>query len=232
MLYCAELASILIYGQDGKNLSSSAELCAEFLSTYSHVRLAFIRTETKLVISESEDGGRTEQILPLTDAEKQERAAIIERARLMIENRNGESGGEWIGITFFEQLQKDYDSDPDMNDTGYYFREGAFATAEFSEEFPEVVSRAYGMKIGEFAMVDVSFGVCVLYKEEPTSFAYLDTENPFFSDFYSDGAEYFYTQNIIEFSSSVIFTDNYTEKIRPLSIPKNNKLYIRSWISG
>ena len=231
MLYCAEKASMMIYGTDGKNLSSSPELCAEYLESYSHVHLAFVRTETKLVITENENGTSTEQILPLTEEEKLARSSLIAKITEMINNRNEENSGVWISTTAFEELQKNYDSDPAMLDTGYYFKSTAAATVEFAEEFASVVERSYGMEIGEYARVDLPIGVCFIYKDEPDAFAYLDNSNVFLSDFYSDGADYFYAQTLIEFSQSVVFTALYSERIDPIGIPKNSDLYVRGWVS-
>lgn len=231
MIYCMEKASMVIYGTDGKNLSSSPELCAEFLNSYSHVHLAFVRTEYKLVITDNEDGTTTEELVALSVEERETRAQLIADITELIENRKAGNDGAWIGTGTFEQLQQNYDSDPAMFDTGYYFREGAASTAEFREEFSEVVDAAYDMEIGEYRRVDLPIGVCFVYKDEPELLAYLDNSNVFLSDFYSDGANYFYTETVMEFSTSVEFTKLYDERISPVKIPKNTTLYVRSWVS-
>ncbi len=231
MLYCAEKASMVIYGTDGSNLSSSPELCAEYLNMYSHVHLAFVRTETKLVITEDESGKLTEQIYALTAEEKAERAARIEEITTLIENRKAGNDEPWISLSTFEHLQKSYDSDPEMLDTGYYFKENATYTAEFREEFSAVVDKAYEMKIGEYARVDLPIGVCFIYRDEPDALAYADSSNVFLSDFYQDGADYFYAEALLELSKSVEFKALYDKQIDPVSIPKNTELYVRSWVS-
>lgn len=232
MLYCSEKAGLVIYGEDGKNISSSSELCAKYLDMYSHVHLAFVRTETKLQITENENGTTTETFFPLTAEEKAERAELIAEITTLIENRKAGNDEPWISLSTFEQLQKNYDSDPDMLDIGYYFKDTAKSTVEFREEFSSVVDLAYKMEIGEYGRVDLPIGVCFIYKDEPDPFAYADSSNVFFSDFYSDGADYFYTEAVLEFSKSVEFTRLYTERIDPLKIPRNSDLYIKSWVSG
>ena len=55
-----------------------------------------------------------------------------------------------------------------------------------------------------------------------------DSDNVFFSDFYSDASNYLYTDIIETLSDYVKFSDSYSE-IDLLSIPVIKDFYIREW---
>ena len=241
LLYKADQTMELIYGDGGENLKSFPDQCNEYLDTYSHVSLLFIRSEDKIVVSE-EDGSTSR--VPLTSDEIAERAALIADISTMIKNREEGTTGEgikWIDPQIFADLvKKSTDGDPDMADEGYYFHASAETTAEFSEAFPEVVARSFEMSIGDYARVDCAIpssdgsgydfkGVCFIYKSEPENGAYSDETNVFFSDFYSDAAMYLYPRMISELTPDVQITPLYDAIMNVVTIPKNTKYYIKSW---
>ena len=77
-----------------------------------------------------------------------------------------------------------------MYGVGYYFNPSAAATAEFTSVFPEIVEKSYEMGMGDYVMVECSIGVCFIYRYAVEMGSYSDTQNPFFSDFYLDAADY------------------------------------------
>ena len=240
MLYKAEYAQLILYGQDGENLKNYNDLTEEYLSTYTHVSLAFVSTDT--YIYTDPNTGISER-LALTPEAKAERKAHIAQALELINNKKSQNGAPVITEQTIKDLQSRYDSDKDMNDIGYYFNPSSEKTAEFAEKFPSVVEKSYEMQIGEYEMVEVFVpsssgdgydfvGVCFIYKSEVSSLAYQNSDNIFFSDFYSDAANYFYGEALDEFVSQVEFTPLYDEIMRPASIPGNYELCITSWTSG
>jgi ATP-dependent helicase/DNAse subunit B len=58
--------------------------------------------------------------------------------------------------------------------------------------------------------------------------AYSSSENVFFSDFYSDAAEYLYSDILNTLKSDVYFSDSFDE-IDILEIPYLEEFYVRSW---
>jgi hypothetical protein len=106
---------------------------------------------------------------------------------------------------------------------GYYFHESSAYTAEFAEAFPEVVSAALDMQIGEYEKVELSIGVCYIYKYEPTAADYLVFEDGTFSDFYLNGAAYMYSRILEELSSNVNIKESYSA-IDPVTLPYNSDL--------
>ena len=61
--------------------------------------------------------------------------------------------------------------------------------------------------------------------------AYRNEDNVFFSDFYSDAADYFYEDALSELVGGVEFTRVYDEIMNPLGIPQNYELFITNWVA-
>ena len=230
LLYKSERAKAAMYGEGGDNLILQSDMCMEYLETYTRVKLIFIRLEDKFVLDEN--GGFTynsdgEVITePLTPSELAERQDKIDRITSLI----NKEGGMEMSPEAFALYQKDSDGDKDMHSIGYYLNPLAEATAEFEAQFPEVVAKAYEMKIGEYAKVDCEAvgGVCFLYREAPEAGAYARETNPFFSDFYSDAADYLFPKTLRDLMADVKFKDSFDETL-PISIPRNNKYYIKTF---
>ena len=210
ILYKAKRASEVIYGADGKNLINFPSLCEEYLQNYSHVSLLFVK------INDS-----------MTDEEKAEKQQIIDTLSAAIEAKNTGNGSP-ITEEMFNTYLMDSDGDEAMHSRGYYFRRGAEKTAEFYTAFPEVIDASIDMKVGEYRKVECMVGVCFIYKTEPTSGAYADSSNVFFSDFYSDAAAHHYKNTLKALCGEVKFTGRY-EKLSPTEIPVISDFIIREF---
>ena len=227
LTYVSELAFSAVYGFEGASLkASTAEAvaqCAEYLSTYSRVKLLFISNEK--ISEKNAEGEFVER--DLTEGELAEREKWAKELRDAITAAETGSDGAITEQMFNIYLEKS-DGDPEMHDMGYYFSETGDQTVKFAEYYPEVVKKALDMKIGEYAEVDCRIGKCFIYKCTPVDKAYKDEENLFLSDFYSDAAVYLYTNAIAALSSEVVFKENYGS-IDTLAIPVNDRLYVTSW---
>jgi hypothetical protein len=163
----------------------------------------------------------------LTEEERLEKQGIIDTLTAAIEaKKNG--GDMQITPEMFALYLAKSDGDSKMYDKGYYFRENAEKTAEFATAFPEVVERALDMGLYEYDKVDCSIGVCFIYKYDVEEGAYSSSENVFFSDFYSDAADYLYSDILNTLKSDVYFSDSFDE-IDILEIPYLEEFYVRSW---
>lgn len=227
LTYVSELAFSAVYGFEGSSLkASTAEAvaqCAEYLSTYSRVKLLFISNEK--ISEKNGDGELVER--DLTDGELAEREKWAKELRDAM--AAAEVGGDGaITEQMFNIYLEKSDGDPEMHAMGYYFSETGDQTVKFAEYYPEVVKKALEMKIGDYAEVDCRIGKCFIYKCAPADKAYKNDENLFLSDFYSDAAVYLYTNAIEALSSEVEFKENY-DAIDILSIPTNDRLYVTSW---
>lgn len=228
--YKYDMAKVAIYGEGGESLDQT--LASRYYKKYTHVSLAYIRTDFQV---EKDAVSGAEIYTELTAAEKEELLKTIESYKTLIDNKKNGSGEMMTGSSF-DKLMKDHDGDSRV-----YFQKDASETKLFALSFPEVVELAYSMKNGEFAYVDCSLpkddsyrgfeGVYFIYKTEGATAPYEDKTNPFFADFYSNAAKYYFAENIVEYSKDAEFTDLYDEVMRPLSIPKNNEIYIAGWVS-
>lgn len=224
LIYKAARTQLVLYGAGGENLKgSSAETvseCEKYFATYSHVSLLFIRSED--VIETDSDGNA--YLRNMTDEEKAAREEMKSKLRAAIESYNANTDGKITPETF-DYYYKQSDSDMDMRLSGYYFNPSAEMTKSFAEEFPEVVSLALSMKVGEYAETECSVGTCFIYKSENVKGAYADTKNDYFSDFYSDAVYFLYPRVLSELSEGVIFTDKF-EEVDIISLPKNYEISI------
>lgn len=231
LLYKSSRAMTLIYGDNGDKLKAYPDRCAEYLATYSHVSLLFVRTEELFLTDDegnyvyNDDGSIA--LRDMTAEEKAVRTEIIDTLTAAIEAKN--TGNDMqINEIMFENYLLQSDGDPSMYEKGYYFNSSASATAEFATAFPEVVDAALDMRVGEYRRVDCSIGVCFIYRYDVSVNAYADEENPFFSDFYPDAMTHLYYASLDTLSLEVSFSDSFNE-IDPASIPKIEELYIRSF---
>ena len=231
LLYKADKAKTVIYGEDGENLSNFPAECEKYLETYTHVSLIFVRDKEVFVVDEEgnyvydENGNVTTR--EMTEEEKAERQEVIGNLTAAIEARENGGDGQ-ITPEMFEIYLEKSNGDPDMYKKGYYFNKNASATEEFSSAFPEVVERAFEMEIGEYARVDCSIGVCFIYRYDVTSGAYSDTEDLFFSDFYSDASDYLYDDVLKTYSPNVNVKDSFYETDYS-QIPLLTRFIIAEW---
>lgn len=216
ILYKATYAQSIIYGTDGLGIKERPGGVSEYLSTYSHVKLLFIRTEDEFMVDENgnrvpgEDG---DALRPLTDKEKAERAASISAIRESIkayeEGRDGQMSPEYFSI----MLDK-YDSASEVrHEYGYYFNASSTYTVGFADTVSEdVVKKALSMKVGEYAEVSLDYGICFIYKYDVEEGANEKTGlEIYFEDFYTNAATYFFEDDISILSVDVVIKDKYNE---------------------
>ena len=222
LLYKAGRVSTLIWGADGSGLKNSAADCKAYLETYSHVKLLFIRTEKQLVT----DADGNENEVPLSEAEKAERVALIEKIESEIEGIKTNADIQMSPTAFDSYIAAHDEGVKARRETGYYFHESSAYTAEFGEAFPEVVDAALYMDIGEYEKVDTSIGVCFIYKYNVADGDYLTFDDGTFSDFFVNGAAYMYAKVLEEYADKVKVKDSYSE-ISPTKIPYNSDLVVK-----
>lgn len=232
LLCKADAAFDAIYGSDGTALSAYPSECAKYLDTYSHVSLIFLRTEDVYVLDESgkiqygEDGKILKRELSAEERATRENTAA--ELREYIKNYENQDANAITPETFELYMREKSDTDPDMMSRGYYFNENAEVTAQFASVYPEVVSAAFDMEIGEYREVECSDSVCFIYRYNVSEGAYADLTNVFFSDFYIDGANYCFTKNIEALASEVKFSESFYE-IDVVAIKANSKYVVDSW---
>lgn len=236
MQYKYDMSRLVIYGEDGKNLESG--LAKEYYKNYTHVQIAFIRTD--YLIEMDENTGAYTVYNELSVEELSARLEQIANYKEYIDNLSQSEGGKFT-TSHFEEIISAY---PENTEVDYYFYKEAEETALISETFPELVEMSYSLKSGGFGYVEFDIpadesigysgfkGVCFVYKNAGAAAPYENVNNKFFSDFYEDASKYFFARDIVEYSSDAEFTELYDEVMRPLSIPKNNELYIFGWVSG
>lgn len=227
LLYKAQRAETILYGEEGENLKNFPEECEKYFGTYSHVALLFLRDETLIATDDEgnyiKDSDGNVVFRDMTEGERAEREALAEEIRGKI------SAGSMTADDFESYLEKS-DGDEQMNESGYYFNPNATATALFAENYAEVVERATAMQIGEYAEVDTAVGTCFIYKYERKAGAYAEEDNPFFSDFYADAVPYLYAEVLRELTPEVKFKDSY-DAINVTAIPMIEEFYIREFKS-
>lgn len=231
LLYKADKAKTIVFGENGESLAYSAEDCAKYLNTYSHVSLLFVRTKETFQRDEEgnilygDDGNAL--MREMTDEEKSERGEIINKLTSAIEAKK--NGGDYqITPEMFEIYLEKSDGDAAMHKKGYYFNENADATAEFATVFPEVVECALEMELYDYRRVETSIGVCFIYRYDIVKGAYSDEENPFFSDFYADAANYLYEDILNTLAPEVKVKDSFFETDYS-SIPLLSEFVISQW---
>ena len=221
LLYKATKAQTVIFGASGEKLSSYPTECSEYYeNNYSRVSLLFLRDEE--IIEKDENGIVT--IRPITDEERALRQEYADTLRTAIYNRVNNLDGERITPEMFELFYKKSDSDLNRY-RGYYLAKNAESTVELATQFPEIVDKAMSMKVGEYAELECSIGVCFIYKEALDKNAFTDKDNVFFSDFYSDALYSIYSDMLGVYAPDVIFSDKFSE-IDVVSIPKNYQFVI------
>ena len=198
LLYKAERAGAVIYGQNGEVLSNESYLglCNNyFKNNYSHVKILFIRTRDDFAVDE--DGNRIEgeggdELRDLTEEEKEERRQDIEAIRAAIKAFN-ENGDGQMSPEYFDTFLDKYGYLDEYFETGLYLSEKSAFTAEFGSSesgLAPVVRAALNMNVGEYREVEWEAGISFIYKYECGDYAYLGSNvEQFFTDFYPSAAE-------------------------------------------
>ena len=230
-LYKASLVKNIIYGQNGANLKNFPDLCEEYLSEYTHVKLLYIRTETKYVYDQNGNREVDENgfyvTAPLNEDEKAERLSIIEKIRSYI-NATANGGESEMTSELFETYIKKYDElDSKLYQDGYYFHENSSFTANFPKGHREVIEKAYSMEIESYDELKHDTGVYFIYKYAPTSGIYTTSISEVcFTDFYTDLASKLFDESLNEIGKEVVFKSAYGE-LDLILLPYNDKFYLR-----
>lgn len=199
MLYKATQAYGVLYGNNGGILTDEEK--DAYINEYTRVRLLFIRTEDKLVTNK--DTGEV-TVEPLSAEEKIARQQTISELRAAIEALHQGTDGQMNEDVFAAYQKEKGEGDGALDSYGYYFHPNAECTAEFRDEFPEIVDKAYEMKVGDFAEVKVSIGYCYIYRCPVISGAYvIDELERWFSDFFTDASVFSYSEMITENAGAV-----------------------------
>lgn len=234
MIYKAQSALLAVCGTNGENLKDNSGLMEgyiteeDFLSTYSHVKLLFIRTEDTFVLDS--DGNRmknpdgTYQIVALNPDEKAARQELISEIRGYIA-AIGTSDSQ-MGPTMFDNYLRDNDEgDHEMHAHGYYFAEGAEFSGEFGKFYGDVLEKAYSMKVGDFGEAEVDFGVCFIYKYGvDTSDLDRKSLEVCFKDFYINLAPIFYDKLLTDLATGATVKDE-VKKINLIVLDYNYKYW-------
>lgn len=238
LLYKASQAGVVIYGSDGGNMQNLPEECNDYLaSAYVHVKLCFIRTQTKFYTDEYGNRVRDEEtgqdkIVELSKEERAQRRETIDDMNRAIGNLVSGGDGAMMTDTMFDTAAEKFDdNDAVFHTLGYYFLPGGSYTEEFTEAFPEVMAKVMTMKIGEYASVaygsDNGSGVCFISCLPAQDGAYAsDSLSDMFSGFYARAATVVHNRTVAELSPGVVLTEKYNAAF-PLSVPYNTELLVR-----
>ncbi len=242
LVYKKEQAQRRIYGDSGSMLATGAfkSEAERYYGSYAFAKLLFIRTEFEYDLDEkgeyrvNENGELVTR--PLTAEELAERTADIADIREAVTALQNGTDGQITELYFDVMLEK-YDLD-DYTTEGYFFSpvDGvtglpfADATRAFAESMgAELLQFIYDREIGEFAEIAVEGGVCFVYRGQLAAGAYFSrTYEYFFSDFYSDAANYLYAASLYELSPDVKIKDKYYDEIDIVSLPYNWEFIIKS----
>lgn len=215
LIYKANRAKAAIYGAEGTKLAyqSNVHLCEDYLATYAHVKIIFIRTKDRFALDENgdripgEDGD--DMLIPLDEAEIEARLADIAEIEALMEAANAGTGVQMSLITFDSYYGK-YNDDPANKEDGYYFSPNSGFTAEYYEEYPNLIEKIFDMKIGEWGTSTDGDTVCAIYRYGPIPYDYLNSSmEPFFTDFYADSADYLFAKSLDTLSKEVNVKEGY-----------------------
>ena len=216
-----------IYGTNGSNLKNFPDLCEEYLKEYTHVKLLYIRTESKYVYDQNGnrvvDQNNKYVTEALNETEKAERLSIIEEIRGFI---NANADAEMTPELFDTYLGKYDELDADMREDGYYFHKNSIFTKRYPSAHKGVIEKSYSMEIDTYDEIYIDGGVYFIYKYQPTSNIYTTTiSEACFTDFYSNLANKLFVETLDEMGEFVVFKDAYLE-LDLITLPYNYKYRI------
>ena len=244
LLYKRQQAQRRIFGDSGSTLKYAAyqSECEKYYAHYTYAKLLIIRTEFEYQVDKNgkyivdEEGNLAKR--PLTDEEYAERIADIEE---IVDAMDAKINGTNNQITeeFFDIMLAKYDLD-EYTTEGYFFSpvDGvsgvpfASSTAAFVDGMGEdLLELIYTLDIGEFAKTEVEGGVCFVYRGNLIAGAYSsDTYEYFFSDFYSDAADYLYLTTLTGLIDTVRVKHTFYDKVNIITLPYNYEFVIRSFM--
>ena len=227
LIYKANKAKTAIYGAEGTKLAyqSNVHLCEDYLATYAHAKIIFIRTKDRFAIDENgnripgDDGD--DMLIPLDPAEIEARLADIAEIESLMAAANAGTGVQMSLIAFNNYYDK-YNDDPANKEDGYYFSPNSSFTAEYYEEYPNLIEKIFNMNIGEWGTSKDGDTVCAIYRYGAIPYDYLNSAmEPFFTDFYADSADYLFAESLETLSKEVNVKDSYRE-INVAALKKNS----------
>jgi hypothetical protein len=196
LLYKQRTLAVRIFGEDGTGVFADLDACDEVFSEYSRVKFIFIRTENTLERDENGNpinGNATPVFRALSDSEREERLARIQKIKLAVEEINSGITDPLAFDEYAIEVKELYGEMSDDEISGYYLHPGSKFTSSFAESFPNCVSLALELSVGEadFASCDEENGgfegACFMYREgvpHGTYPYYYETEEDgFFYDF-------------------------------------------------
>ena len=227
LIYKANKAKNVIYGAEGTKLAyqSNVHLCEEYFASFAHVKIIFIRTEDRFAIDENgdriPDENGDDMLISLDPDEKAARLADIAEIEALMAAANAGTG-EMMSLITFDSYYGKYNDDPQNKDDGYYFSPNSSFTAEYYEEYPNLIEKIFDMKIGEWGTSTDGTTVCAIYRYGPIPYDYLNSSmQPFFSDFYADCADYLFADSIDTLGKEVNVKAGYYE-IDLVALKKNS----------
>ena len=218
MINKAKLAKSAIYGEGGVNLANYPDECEKYLQEYSRVKILLINKEKTFRLDENgkrvvgNDGNY--EMRDLTENEKLQRAELIAEIDGLISGY--ENGGN---LQMREDIFEDYierygEWELDKTESGYYFSEySAYKAAFATNVSADVADAALEMEEESYKKVETDSGIWYLYRCPVQSGAYADTsEDGFFADFYSDAADFLYSDLLRTLREDVEFTGKIDDK--------------------
>ncbi len=226
MIYKDSLAKATMCGADGSKLASyegGVLDLDEYLEEYSRVKILVIGKEDA------------------TESELKERAELIAQIDEEIRKYESKEDGRMTEELFVNYIKNNSDGDRSRAEGGYYFS----AFSEYTDSIvknntvfndgdgKEIVETALGMEVKSYEKIEIDFATIYLYKCPVEEEAYGAAANQdFFTDFYSDAADYLFPLLLKELYEDVEFT----EKIGGFSIIgascEDYKLYNKKFIGS
>lgn len=238
LLYKSEQVRLRLYGADGSTLRADAYTTEreKYFAEFAYVKLLFIRTTYEYEVDENgeylrdADGNFVKR--PLTAEERAEREADVTTMNRAFGDLKQGVVDSLDEVLLTTMLAK-YDFD-DYTLTGYFFAPASTYTQGFMTEVSrEVVERALSLGVGEGCVSETEYGTCFIYRDEPIARAYdSDTFELFFTDFYSDAADYLYLDAVASLAEEVELKDNFFERVDVVALPHNWEIVLRSGFGG
>ena len=226
MIYKDSLAQKTLFGADGSKLTmydDDAIDCEKYLQEYSRV---------KILVVGKEDA---------TESERAERAEFIAKIDEEIRKYESKEDGRITEEIFESYIKNNSDGDKSRAEEGYYFNVFSEYTQSivqndtvFNEgDGAKIVETALKMENETYEKIEIDYATIYLYKCRVESGAYGASANQdFFSDFYSDAADYLFPLLLADLREDVTLT----EKISSMPIIgascEHYKLYNKKFIGN
>ena len=226
MIYKDSLAQKTLFGADGSKLTmyeDDAIDCEKYLQEYSRVKILVIGKENA------------------TESERKERAELISKIDEEIRRHENKEDGRITEEIFESYIKNNSDGDKSRAEDGYYFN----AFSEYTQSIVQnntvfaegdgakIVETALEMKMESYEKIEIDYATIYLYKCQIELGAYGASANQdFFSDFYSDAADYFFPLLLANLREDVIFTDKISSVPIIGASCEHYKLYSKRFIGS